>query len=332
MNMIHIDNTVPERALACASSLDLVVEDVRQESETVRSFVLVAPDRGQLPSFQAGAHIDLDLSAGMRRSYSLCNDPAERHRYVIAVHLHKTGKGGSRFMHECVRHGDRLRASLPRNSFQLVEEAPHSLLIAGGIGITPILSMARRLEALGRSWEMHYAARSREKAAFLQELETFAGERVRFYASAGDQPRKLDVPALLRDLGPSDHIYCCGPAGLIRTYLGETRDLPEERVHFERFTASGELVRTGGFTVELARSGGRYFVPEGKTILDVLFDAGLDVPFSCQQGICGTCRTRVLEGEPDHHDEVLTKNDRASGEVMMICCSRAKGARLVLDL
>lgn len=206
------------------------------------------------------------------------------------------------------------------------------MLIAGGIGITPILAMARRLEALGRSWELHYGARARSKAAFFAGIEAFAGERLTFYESESAAPRFPDIAGLAARLGQDAHIYCCGPTGLLDVYLHETARLAKEQVHFERFAASAPVDKTGGFTVELARSGGSYFVPDGKTILDVLLDAGFDHDYSCQQGICGTCRTKIIEGEPDHHDEVLTHDEREAGDVLMICCSRAKSERLVLDL
>jgi len=315
--------------------LILKVRAIAELTPRIRSFELVPTARGEtLPGFTAGAHLTVHLPSGLERQYSLCNDPAERHRYCIAVQREEDGRGGSREMFRDVHVGDAVTVGLPRNHFPLHEDdAGEPVLIAGGIGVTPILAMARRLAAAGRRFSMLYLARDPESTAFAEEFSTFAamGAEIRIHHDGGDPARAFDLAGFFRSLPEAAHVYCCGPAGLMAAVaaLGEGRG---ERLHFEHFANDDAAPRSGdrAFTVVLARSGREIAVPADRTILEVLLEAGLDVDYSCTEGTCGTCITRLIDGEPDHRDLVLLPEER-DGNVV-ICCSRAKGERLTLDL
>lgn len=314
--------------------LELLVKSVTWEAPGILSWDLRAPDRAALPEFRAGAHIDLQLANGLVRSYSLVNSEAERHRYVIAVKKEEAGRGGSRFLHERVRPGERLRVSAPRNDFALVEDAPHSVLVAGGIGITPILAMARRLAELGRPWTLYYCARRRAQAAFLEALEQLQAPGCKLVHVFDEEPggRPLDLTAVVEAAPREAHLYCCGPKPMLAAFEAATAGWPEGRVHVEYFAAKEAPATGGGYVVALARSGREFAVPAGRTILDVLVEAGIRVPHACTEGVCGTCETRVLEGVPDHRDAILSKAEREANATMFVCCSGSRSARLVLDL
>lgn len=316
---------------ATLATLAVRVAAVEPLAEGIRAFELRADRGGALPPFTAGAHVDLVLPNGMIRSYSLVNSQDERDRYVIAVKREADGRGGSRLVHEILRPGTALEIVGPRNNFPLAEDAAHSLFIAGGIGITPILCMVRRLAALGRSWSLVYCARTRRHAAFADELARY-GAAVRF--NFDDEPggSVLDIAATVAAAAPETHLYCCGPVGMLKAFERATAGRPVERVHVEYFSAKAPPASQGGFIVVLARSGKSLRVPRGKTILDTLIAAGVDAPYSCLEGVCGTCETRVVEGEPDHRDLVLNSAERAASRTMMICCSGSRTERLVLDL
>lgn len=313
------------------------VHTLRHEAQDTLGIELRLPDGGNLPAFTAGAHIDLHLPGGLIRSYSLANDCRERHRYVLGVLREPKSRGGSRSVHEQFRIGMPIELSEPRNNFPLHEDASHSVLVAGGIGVTPILSMARRLKALGASFEFVYCARSRKAAAFADEIaELGIPVHWHFDDAAGGPP---DLNALLNGRpgnGPSStHYYACGPAPMLDAFLAACSALGYPNKHIERFAAAEPVEQVGsqqGFTVELRRSGRTLSVPPGQSILDVLLDAGISASFSCQDGFCGSCETRVLEGTPEHRDSVLTEAERAENKSMMICVSGCQGERLVLDL
>ncbi|HVV45354.1 MAG TPA: PDR/VanB family oxidoreductase [Bryobacteraceae bacterium] len=312
------------------------VKVVTWETEEIRLFELRAAAGGELPPFTAGAHIDLHLpcgpaTGGMVRGYSLVNSQDERHRYVIGVSLNPESRGGSRWMHEALRPGDVIPFSGPYNLFPLAEDAPHSVLMAGGIGITPLMSMIRRLSSLGRSWQLFYCVRSRSAAAFLADLSEWPAN-VRLHCDDEFGGRFLDLAAAIDAAPAGSHYYCCGPKAMMAEFEAATRAVPPGRVHVEYFHPAEQPALEGGFLVELARSGRTIIVPPGQTILDTLRQAGFDVPSSCEQGICGTCETRVLAGVPDHRDSLLTEAERAAGRTMMICCSGSKSEKLVLDL
>lgn len=310
--------------------LQLRVKAITWEAPNILSYELRPPHGGELPPFTAGAHIDLHLGNGLIRSYSLLNPQTERHRYVIGVQKDAATRGGSKWVHENVRAGGILTIGGPRNNFPLAEHAERSILFAGGIGITPILSMVERLSALQRPWQLYYCARSRAGAAFVERLQSRPGVHFNFDGEPGG--RMLDMAPIVQSAGATTHFYCCGPLGMLSAFEAATAGLPGERVHVEYFSAKEPPAQTGGFTVVLARSGRQIRVPAGKTILDALLDAGIDVPFSCKEGVCGTCEAPLLEGIPDHRDLILTKEEQAANRSMMICCSGAKTDRLVLDL
>lgn len=312
----------------------LRVHAVRWEADTVLSYELRSPDGAPLPPFEAGAHLDLHLPAGLVRSYSLCNDPAESHRYVVGINRDAQSRGGSSWIHDNLHAGHMLQVSAPSNNFPLVEDAETSVLVAGGIGITPVLSMVRRLAALGRDWRLHLAVRTRSQAAFLEEIGTLAGDRpdrVRLHVDDENDGHVLDLASVVAELPSDAHVYCCGPLPMLEAFEKATSDLDPARSHVEYFSARDAAATEGGYVVELVQSGTTLTVQEGATILDTLLKAGIDVPYSCTEGICGTCETRVVSGAPDHRDMVLSDQEKEDGDVMMICCSGSIGDRLVLD-
>ncbi|NUT63237.1 PDR/VanB family oxidoreductase [Herbaspirillum sp. C9C3] len=317
------------------TTLQVRIAARREEADGIIGLELVSPDGSALPAFTAGAHIDVHLPGGMLRQYSLCNAPHEQHRYQIGVLRDAHSRGGSVAVHEVLKVGDLLTIGVPRNQFALVS-APHSLLLAGGIGVTPILCMAEALAACGASFEMHYCARSPARQAFRERIAASGfARRVVHHYDDGDVAQKLDLDALLSQADPATHLYVCGPVGFI-THVVETaraRGWPEAQVHFEYFGAAPvQADGNGSFEVRLASSGQVYRIPADRTVIQVLCEHGVDVPVSCEQGICGTCLTRVLEGEPDHRDQYLTDEERAANDQFTPCCSRARSPLLVLDL
>ncbi|MYM81833.1 2Fe-2S iron-sulfur cluster binding domain-containing protein [Duganella sp. FT50W] len=306
------------------------------EAEDICSYELVSVNGAELPPFTAGAHIDVHVGDGLVRQYSLCNPPHERHRYLIGVLRDPASRGGSRAMHEQVQTGATLQISAPKNHFPLAE-ASRSLLLAGGIGVTPVLAMAEALSAQGAPFEMHYCARSPERAAFRDRIAASAfAPQVHFHYDSGDAAQKLDLPALLAGLDRGTHIYLCGPQGFIDYVKGcaKAHDWPQEQVHLEYFGAAVAPAAGGDqpFEVKLASSGKVYTIPADSTVLRVLNDAGVFIPASCEQGVCGTCLTRVLDGVPDHRDLYLEEAEQAANDQFTPCCSRSKTAMLTLDL
>ena len=312
----------------------LRVRSMVREAEGILGLELVplTPDT-PLPAAEPGAHVDLHLGSGCARSYSLTN-PGERDRWTVAVNLDAASRGGSKWIHESLQPGATLEVEGPRNHFVLDETAPHSVLIAGGIGVTPLLAMARRLAALGKSWSLHYAARSRAKMAFadtLGELARRSGARLDLRCDhEGDAP--LDLAAIVAALPEGAHVYACGPVGMLAAFEAATAGLAPERVHLEHFAPTQQAATAGGYTVKLARDGRSVPIAPGRSILDALIGIGLNPPHSCREGTCGSCEARVVEGTPDHRDEVLTDAEQAEGKRMMICCSGSKSPLLVLDL
>ena len=317
------------------STIEVRVKRISYEAESINSYELVAPTGGDLAPFAAGSHIDLHLSNGMIRSYSLVNDQRELSRYVIAVNKDAAGRGGSRFIHDTIRVGDIIRISPPRNNFTLEETADHSVLIAGGIGITPLLSMVRRLEALGRPWKLFYAAKTRGAAAFLEELNAFRTDgRSNIQVDLDDERsgRVFDLGGIVGSTPAAAHLYCCGPLPMLEAFEAAAADRPPYQVHVEYFKAKEKPAAEGGFEVRLARSNRTLKVQPGKTILDALLDAGIAVNYSCAEGVCGTCETRVVDGIPDHRDLFLSKEEHATNKTMMVCCSGTKSPVLTLDI
>ena len=306
-----------------------------QEAEGIVAFELARPDGAALPAFSAGSHIDVQLPGGVTRQYSLCNDAGEQHRYRIAVLRDPASRGGSNAMHDTVKEGDTLTISEPRNHFPLVH-AGKTLLFAGGIGVTPLLCMAQRLAAIGADFEMHYSTRSPERTAFRQEIagSPFAA-RVQFHHDDGEAAQKLDLARVLGQPAPGTHLYVCGPTGYIDFVVNTAKGLgwPAEQIHLEYFGAAAQ--DTSGdraFQVKVASSGATYDIPAGETVVQALGKHGIEIMVSCEQGVCGTCITRVLEGECDHRDMYFTDEEKAKNDQFTPCCSRAKSPLLVLDL
>ena len=313
----------------------LRVQSATWEAEGIHSYTLRDPEGGALAPFTAGAHIDLHLPTGVVRSYSLTNPQDETQRYVIAVQRDRASRGGSTWVHDRLKIGDLITVAGPRNNFPLAEDAAHSLFVAGGIGITPLWCMIQRLQALGRPFELFYCVRTHKEAAFLEPLKAIAerpGAKILFNFDGEPGGKLLDIKAVVDAAQPTAHLYCCGPLPMLNAFEEATKGLPPERVHLEYFTAKEAPAAAGGFTVVLAKTGKSFVIPPGKTILETLLDAGLPIPCSCLEGVCGTCETKVLEGTPDHRDVVLTDSERKANKTMMICCSGSKSDKLVLDL
>ena len=291
-------------------------------------------DGAALPAYQPGAHIDLHLPNGLTRQFSLTVPNTDPDRYVVGIKRDPDSRGGSRYVFEQMKVGDEIKISAPRNNFPLVENAEHVVLVAGGIGITPIWCMAQQLDAQKRSWKLHYSCRSRDDMAFLAELQKFAGDRVHLHFDDEAGGKFLDIAAAVAEAPANAHFYCCGPKPMLAAFEAAAASRPHGMVHVEYFTPKDDAAAapTGGFWVELARSGEEYFIPPGKKVLEVLFDAGVDVDYSCELGICGACETRVISGIPEHHDSVLSEEEQASNEKVMICCCGSKTERLVLDM
>jgi ferredoxin-NADP reductase len=303
---------------------------IRYAARDTYLFEFTRLDGRPLPSYTPGAHIDVHLPNGIIRQYSLTEAEPDPATYTIGVKRDPASRGGSRYAHDELRVGKTLKISAPRNNFPLVEDAGHVVLFAGGIGITPIWCMAQRLAKLGRSWKLHYACRSRADTAFLKPLTAMGSAEFHFDEESGG--KFLDVAAIVAALPKDSHLYCCGPMPMLKAFEAATADWPREQIHVEYFTPKQEAAKAGGFTVELARSGKEFVIPEGKSILQVLLDAGVDVDYSCELGICGACEQRVISGIPEHRDAILTEEEQASNTKVMICCAGCKSDRLVLDL
>ena len=319
-----------------APTLQVRVARKTPEAQDIVTLELVPVDGQTLPAFSAGSHVDVHLPGGIIRQYSLCNDPRETHRYQIGVLRDPASRGGSVAVHDRVQEGDVMTLSVPRNHFALAHEARRHLLLAGGIGVTPILCMAERLAHTGADFEMHYATRSPQRTAFRQRIAAscFAAQ-VHLHHDDGDAAQKLDLQTLLARPEPATHLYVCGPRGFMDAVLGTARTAgwPEAQIHYEFFGA--EVARSdsdAGFEIQLASSGRVVMVPRDQTVVQALAAAGVDIMVSCEQGVCGTCLTRVLEGMPDHKDSYLTPQEQAANDQFTPCCSRSKSPRLVLDL
>ncbi|MGO3741682.1 PDR/VanB family oxidoreductase [Kerstersia sp.] len=327
-------------------SMNLRVSRVTAEAKDVLAIELVDPDGAALPPFTPGAHLEMRLGNGMIRHYSLLNDCSERQRYVVGVGLAPDSRGGSRFIHGGLREGDSVKVTGPHNHFALDEQAGGYCLVAGGIGVTPILAMARWAERQGRPWRVIYTARGRHRAAFYEDLLALDQGRGRVQLHFNDEQagRLLAVEALAASLGPDEHLYCCGPDPLMQAVRQATA-AQAGRVHFEWFAApvsapgadAGPAAATaagsgGGFEVILRQSGQTLWVSEEQSILEAMEEAGLSPAFSCRAGICRSCETRVHAGTPDHRDLVLSDEEKQANDTMLICCSRALTPALELEL
>jgi ferredoxin-NADP reductase len=319
------------------TNLTLVVRQIRYEANGINSYELTDPAGQELPPFSAGAHIDIHLANGIVRQYSLCNSPMERHRYVIAVLRDEKGRGGSKALHDSLRVQDIVTVSVPRNNFKLVPEAKKVILLAGGIGMTPLKSMAHALEATGVPFELHYCARNPGSVAFREQLETtWEHGQLHFHFDHGDPANGLDIAGLLSATSEDTHLFYCGPGGFMKACAEAASHWPAGTVHFEHFKApeppldAGASAAPGSFMVRIASTGAMLEVPAERSIADVLEEAGVQIETSCQAGLCATCRIRYLEGEVDHRDYIL--DDGARGQWLTACVSRATSGVLVLDL
>ncbi|WP_158849806.1 PDR/VanB family oxidoreductase [Saccharothrix deserti] len=307
--------------------LDVLLERKESVADGVVRLTLRHPDGEPLPAWEPGAHLDLVLGPDLVRQYSLCGDPADRSVFEVAVLHEPEGRGGSRHVHEQLAAGSTVRIRGPRNNFPLVEARRYQF-VAGGIGITPILPMLAAVHEQGADWQLLYGGRTRSSMAFVAELRERYGDRV--IIAPQDETGLLDLDSFVAQ-DPDVPVYCCGPEPLLTAV--EQR-LPPGRAHVERFTpkADADSGERTSFEVELALSGRTLVVPEDKSILHTIEEAGITVLSSCQEGTCGTCETGVLEGTPDHRDSLLNDEEKAACDVMMICVSRSCGPRLVLDL
>jgi vanillate O-demethylase ferredoxin subunit len=317
------------------SQLKVKVVSKINEAEDIVSFELASADDAKLPLFSAGSHIDVHIGEGVIRQYSLCNPPHEDHRYQIGVLRDLNSRGGSIAMHDDIMVGDVITISEPKNHFPLVQ-AKRSLLFAGGIGITPILCMAERLTRADGDFAMHYCTRAPERTAFRDRISRspFA-QHVVYHHDNGADEQRLQLAELIATPEEGTHIYVCGPGGFIDHVVKTAREKgwPPEQVHLEYFSAGA--VETKGdkaFDVRIASTGQVFTIPAGETVIAVLNHNGIDIPVSCEQGVCGTCLTRVLEGEPDHRDLYMTDKEHAANDQFTPCCSRSKSAVLVLDI
>jgi vanillate O-demethylase ferredoxin subunit len=319
-----------------ALSRQLRVAARRQETEDIVTLDLADPAGRELPAFSAGAHIDIEAAPGLVRQYSLLNDPAERMRYRIGVLRDRASRGGSQAMHRLAV-GDIVYAAGPRNHFELRAGAHHSWLLAGGIGITPLLCMAQQLQAENRAFTLDYCVRSAAQAVYLSALResAFAGS-VHVHVDDGEAAQRLNIDERLAVMAPGTHIYICGPAGFMAWCIeaAARAGVPDAQVHVEYFKAAepADTQTDIDFDIKVGSSGATFHVPRHASILSVLREHGIDVPASCETGVCGTCLTQVLAGKPDHRDVYLSKQEREAGDLILPCCLRALSPLLVLDI
>jgi ferredoxin-NADP reductase len=312
---------------------ELVVEHRETVADGVVALSLAHPDGSELPGWTPGAHIDLILDGSLVRQYSLCSSPAEPGAWRIGVLLAPDSRGGSQFVHEELDRGSQVRVRGPRNHFPLVSATRYQF-IAGGIGITPILPMIESVAAGGAAWSLHYGGRRRDSMAFVDELAAY-GDDVMIWPQ--DEEGMLDLDTLLGSPAEGTLVYCCGPEALLDAVEARCASWPAGSLHVERFAPKATAAEPSPdaletFKVVCQRSGVTITVPEGESILETLDEADVDVFGSCYEGTCGTCKTAILEGIADHRDSVLTEAEKAAGEVMMVCVSRSRTERLVLDL
>jgi tetrachlorobenzoquinone reductase len=329
--------TAPSIALtkpAAAGLIDARLAEITAVAKDTNLYTFRRAEGGPLPPYKPGAHIDLHLPNGMIRQFSLCAPNTDPDSYVVGIKRDAASRGGSSYIYDQMKVGHDIQISAPRNNFPLVENAEHIVLVAGGIGITPIWCMAQQLIALKRPWKLYYSCRSRGEMAFLESLQKLAPESVHLHFDDEAGGKFLDLAAVVTASPDSAHLYCCGPTPMLKAFEAATASRQRHQVHIEYFTAKDEpdAGTLGGFWVELAKSGEEYFIPPGKKILEVLFDAGVDVDYSCELGICGACETRVISGVPEHHDAVMSEEEQAANEKVMICCCGCKTERLVLDM
>lgn len=316
-------------------TLQVVVRRREVQGRDVVVLDLAAADGAELPPFDAGAHVDLHLGDGLVRQYSLCGNPAERRTYRLGILRDPNSRGGSVAAHERLGEGTRVEIGVPRNHFPLAADARRSILVGGGIGVTPMIAMAHVLHDRGQPFALHYCGRSRASCAFLDELAAapFAGA-VHTHFDDADDAQRLDLPAILAGADAGTHLYVCGPAGFMDWVIAEAGrlGLAPGQIHKEYFQVEAAAGGGRAFDVTLARSGRTLRVAEGQSIVEALAGVGVKIKVSCEQGVCGTCLCTVLAGTPEHRDVFLTDEEKADNDQILLCCSRALSDTLVLDL
>jgi len=321
---------VTNKGKEMASRIKMRITAIRYGAKDINMYEFSPLEELALPTGEAGAHISIFLPNDLERQYSLVHAEEKPASYTIGVKLEANSRGGSSFMHKKLRVGMLLDITAPVNHFALNIDTDHSVLIAGGIGITPLYCMMEQLEALNKSWELHYSCRSREDALFIEQFED--DKRVQLYFDDERKGAFLPLSEIVTATPENAHFYCCGPAPMLGVFENALADYPQEHVHVEYFSAKEPAALGGGYKVELALTGIEVDIQPGVSILHTLLEQDIEVPFSCEEGACGACEVEVIEGEPDHRDSFLTDEERASNEMMMICCSGCKGGRLVLNL
>jgi ferredoxin-NADP reductase len=313
---------------------DLIVRHRSTPAEGVVVLDLGHPENEELPRWEPGAHIDLILDDGLTRQYSLCGDPNDSSVWRVGILLDPNSRGGSRYVHDNLNEGATVRVRGPRNHFPLVD-TPHYRFIAGGIGITPILAMLEAVQRAGGDWTLLYGGRTKASMAFAKDLAERYPERVTVWPQ--DERGLLDLESLFKEPEDNTLVYCCGPEALLSAVEQHSAHWPAGILHIERFAAKAPTAEEAAealdqFEVVCQRSGSNFEITSDQSILEVLEEEGIPILGSCYEGVCGTCEARVLEGTPDHRDSVLTDAEKAAGEVMLICVSRSRTERLVLDL
>lgn len=334
---VHLSDTVLEDTFEADQAdspwLDVVIGKRSDVATDIIGLELQSADGSELPAYDAGAHVDVYVRSGLIRQYSLTGDPADRSKYRLGILLDPKSRGGSTAIHTQFQQGHKIRIGRPRNNFPMQEGVAHTILFAGGIGVTPMMNMAYELEAKGASWEMHYCGRTEDRLAFVDEMKAAFGDKVQTHIDTGPKDQLMDVNAVMANPAADKHLYVCGPNGFMDfiTASAAKNGWDEACVHLERF---GAEVNTDGapFTVVAQKSGVTFEVEPGETISDKLAEHDIHVQLSCQSGVCGTCLTRVVEGMPDHRDLVQTDLEKASNAQITVCCSRSKTKKLVLDL
>ena len=310
-------------------TISVRLKSITYEAKDVLLFELIPLHGQKLQPFSAGSHIDVYLPNGLIRQYSLCNSPLENNRYVLGVKRDPQSRGGSNCMHDVLKVGSELKISVPRNNFPLCQEASHSVLIAGGIGITPLISMAHELSAKNASWHLFCSFKNRSEVALSGQFES---SKVHLHIDDESQSEFLNVASILANAPQGSHFYCCGPEPMLNHFIELSKAIDASRIHFEFFKPVATKLSGDGFEVNLHQTKKRFYVRPDQTILQVLQKNGISAPGSCEQGICGTCETPVLDGIPDHRDSLLSVEEKSTNKVMMICCSRSLSPSITLDL
>ena len=310
-------------------TISVRLKSITYEAKDVLLFELIPLCDQKLQPFSAGSHIDVFLPNGLIRQYSLCNSPLEKNRYVLGVKRDPLSRGGSNYIHDVLKVGSELKISVPRNNFPLSNESPHSVLIGGGIGITPLISMGHELNAKNASWQLFCSFKNRSDVVLSGQ---FDASKVHLHIDSESQTGFLDITSILSNAPEGSHFYCCGPEPMLNNFIEQSKLIDTSRIHYEFFKPIATKLTGDSFEVKLHHTKKIFHVGPDQTILQVLQKNGISAPGSCEQGICGTCETHVLDGIPDHRDSLLSAEEKYTNKVMMICCSRSLSPSITLDL